>query len=792
MFERLRPFRWCFVLLCVVYSLSCGGGGGGGGGGGTPAPTPTPAPNVTISSSSSSASVDSAVTISWSSTNASSCTASGAWSGSKATSGSESFTLSAADDYSFTLACSGTGGSGSASVTVSGYQTFNGVTVDGYIRLADIFIDENNNFIRDSGENNTTSDSGGKFTSLRYTSGNLVSAGGVDVDSGNLLDQLLLVNKLSEHSDLLVVTPVTSVAALMVTPDNIKAALGVDDSINIATTDPIATMADGDKYEYLYEKGSQITALVFSMQSALNEINSLTETSETYFSEFAKTLEAQYAASIETVDIETAAFIDAYVDAVLVTKATSLQDNDKTDIKKALRSLVPVISVRNNAAITTAIANFTTGKFITDFKTLAQGTASAALATSYATDINALIAADQSIQPGDLGIIISLADDSATVDEDSSVDIAVLSNDTYSTSAYGFSIATSAPSNGQVLLNADNTLSYVPYANFNGTDAFTYTVTVDDQSDTANVSVTVNPVNDAPAISGLSSSISVAENQTSVVTVSASDVDEDDLTYTLTGTDASSLSINSSGVIIFNSAPDYETKATYSVTVNVSDGTNTTTQALTITITNVNDSAPVITSLATFSVAENQTAVGTVTATDADGNTLTYTLTGTDAASLSISSSGAITFNSAPDYETKASYSVTVNVSDGINPIAQALTITITDVAETAPSFTSLPSTLLVAENQLLVHQIKAVDDQKDTINYSLSGTDSAQFNLSNSGLISLKTARDFENLSDNRFNITVTISDGSLTESRNVIVMITDVVENIIGEAQFGSAILE
>jgi len=687
------------------------------------------------------------------------------------------------------LACSGSGGSGSASVTVNGYQTFNGVTVDGYIRLADIFIDENNNFTRDGSENNTTSDSEGKFTSLRYTPGNLVSVGGVDVDSGNLLDHLLLVNKLSEHNDLLVVTPVTSVAALMVNPDNIKAALGIDDSINIATTDPIATMADGDQYEYLYEKGSQITALVFSMQSALNEINSLTETSETYFSEFAKTLETQYAASTETVDIETAAFIDAYVDAVLVTKATSLQDNDKTDIKNALHSIVPVISVRTNAAITTAIANFTTGKFITDFKTLAQGTASAALAISYATDINALIAADQSIQPGDLGIIISLTDDSATVDEDASVDIAVLSNDTYSTSAYGFSIATSAPSNGQVLSNADNTFSYVPYANFNGTDAFTYTVTVDDQSDTANVSVTVNPINDAPAISGLSSSISVAENQTAVVTVSASDVDEDDLTYTLTGTDSASLSISSSGAITFNSPPDYETKATYSVTVNVSDGTETTTQALTITITDVNDSAPVITSSATFSVAENQTVVGTVTATDADtSDTLTYTLTGTDAASLSISSSGSITFNSAPDYETKASYSVTVNVSDGINPITQALTITITDVAELGPIFISLPSTLLVAENQRFVYQILATD----TESYSLSGTDAAQFDLPDSGALSFKTEKNFEGPSNIRFDITVTISDGSLTESRNVIVIITDVDESIFGEAYFDGSILE
>jgi len=163
-------------------------------------------------------------------------------------------------------------------------------------------------------------------------------------------------------------------------------------------------------------------------------------------------------------------------------------------------------------------------------------------------------------------------------------------------------------------------------------------------------------------------------------------------------------------------------------------------------------------------------------------------LTGTDAASLSISSSGSITFNSAPDYETKASYSVTVNVSDGINPITQALTITITDVAELGPIFISLPSTLLVAENQRFVYQILATD----TESYSLSGTDAAQFDLPDSGALSFKTEKNFEGPSNIRFDITVTISDGSLTESRNVIVIITDVDESIFGEAYFDGSILE
>ena len=101
------------------------------------------------------------------------------------------------------------------------------------------------------------------------------------------------------------------------------------------------------------------------------------------------------------------------------------------------------------------------------------------------------------------------------------------------------------------------------------------------------------------------------------------------------------MSINSSsGVLTFNSAPDYETKTSYTATVTVSDGANSVTQNITVSITNnVNDEAPVFTSGATFSAAENQTAIGTVTATDVDtdNSSITFSVSGSE---LSITSGG--------------------------------------------------------------------------------------------------------------------------------------------------------
>ena len=98
-----------------------------------------------------------------------------------------------------------------------------------------------------------------------------------------------------------------------------------------------------------------------------------------------------------------------------------------------------------------------------------------------------------------------------------------------------------------------------------------------------------------------------------------------------------------------------------------------------MTVTNVNDNAPVITSngggaTAAVSVAENGTAVTTVTATDSDaGATLSYSITGgADAAKFAINAStGVLTFVSAPDVESPTDtggnnvYDVQVQVSDG-------------------------------------------------------------------------------------------------------------------------------
>ncbi|MRW89462.1 DUF3443 family protein [Duganella sp. FT80W] len=92
--------------------------------------TPPPTPTVTLSLSSASITTAQTTTLSWSSANATSCTASGDWSGSKDTSGSVTVTPTAAGDFTYSLSCTGDGGtaSGSAALSVTSALS-NSVTV---------------------------------------------------------------------------------------------------------------------------------------------------------------------------------------------------------------------------------------------------------------------------------------------------------------------------------------------------------------------------------------------------------------------------------------------------------------------------------------------------------------------------------------------------------------------------------------------------------------------------------------------------------------------------------------
>lgn len=81
--------------------------------------TPPPSPSVSLTLAPANINTAQTTVLSWSSANATSCTASGAWSGAKATAGSVTVTPNAAGNFTYSLACSGEGGTANASAALS-------------------------------------------------------------------------------------------------------------------------------------------------------------------------------------------------------------------------------------------------------------------------------------------------------------------------------------------------------------------------------------------------------------------------------------------------------------------------------------------------------------------------------------------------------------------------------------------------------------------------------------------------------------------------------------------------
>jgi len=580
----MDAFKNYFIFLSVFILVSCGGGGGGGGG----AAAEILSKITSFASDVLSTEVGGTATLTWSSTETTSCTASGGWSGQKATSGSEEVTISTAGNTSYSLRCTGaTGSSGTSSVTIEGFRNFKGITADGYISNASIFIDENTNYSLDDNEARTTSNNGGAFGNLKYQNGVLISYGGTDLDTQISLDDLLMTHSLSGYTESKVITPITSIASFMSSPSDINSVLGVSDSIDISTTDPVANKGSSGAYDYYYEKGSQLTILAYALQNISNNMNSSTDKTEDYFKAISEELEKAYAISSSKVDIEDNAFITNVVENITTAKSISISNDGKASISTALSSVLPYVQVKPSNALTTSLTRFGLSTFQNDIKSLANGTAVTGLLGTYKNDLSNYIANDQSTSVADIEPDVLIVNDLFTTAEDTPSSFNVMNNDSINPNA-SFSISSSSASNGSVSV-VDSVVTYTPSLNYFGDDTFTYTVVQGAKSATATVTVTVSPVDDPPALD-ISTEVSYNENSTdSIKVASAQDVDGEDQTLSMSGTDVDSFNLSSANVLTFKTPPDYETKSSYNLSFTISDGTTELTEDVTFTIVDINE-----------------------------------------------------------------------------------------------------------------------------------------------------------------------------------------------------------
>ena len=123
--------------------------------------------------------------------------------------------------------------------------------------------------------------------------------------------------------------------------------------------------------------------------------------------------------------------------------------------------------------------------------------------------------------------------DTATVTEDTTATINVLGNDSDVDIGDALTVTSATTADGTVSINSDGTLDFLPSSNFTGSTTITYTISDGNLgTDSATVSVSVSPVNDAPVATPDTQTITEDTPTDLTVLTNDSDVDGDDLTVT--------------------------------------------------------------------------------------------------------------------------------------------------------------------------------------------------------------------------------------------------------------------
>lgn len=343
-------------------------------------------------------------------------------------------------------------------------------------------------------------------------------------------------------------------------------------------------------------------------------------------------------------------------------------------------------------------------------------------------------------------------------------------------------------------------------------DTYTVTVTATDPSNEEaiiTVTITVTDVNEPPTVTGLTD-ISYAENSSSpIATYKVSDPENDDITLKPEGIDGSRFRVSGTE-LHFNALPDYETPldadkdGVYHVTVVADDKNSTSSIDVTVTVTNFNEPPQFPASdSGTRSVTENTAAgqnVGApVSASDPENDSLTYTLSGTDAGHFDINAStGQILAKSELDYEVRKIYSVTVSVHDSLNVDGNIYAVTddTIDIAinvideDESPVIRGATSTNFAENGTGAVARYTGRDPEGGSVFWTVLGTDSAYFAITNGGVLSFDPAPDFENAKDsdrnNVYLVTVLASDGNNINWLDTTVTVTNVEE--AGTVEFSS----
>ncbi|WP_254848459.1 tandem-95 repeat protein [Vibrio parahaemolyticus] len=346
-------------------------------------------------------------------------------------------------------------------------------------------------------------------------------------------------------------------------------------------------------------------------------------------------------------------------------------------------------------------------------------------------------------------------DDTAITDEDTPVTIDVLPNDNdIDGDKLSIQSASVPEAQGKVEI-VDGKLVFTPAENFNGDAEITYTVTDGELTDEAKVTVTVNPVNDAPtikvdAVESITEDAVSTDTVVATLTVRDTDTPEDQLTVSLENNSngyfvlvGNEVKLTQAGVDAVNN--DELNLKDLTISASVSDGVNPTANDSDSLIVNRVNDTPTIKVDAVESITEDAVSTDTVVATltvrdtDTPEDQLTvslennsngyFVLVGNE---VKLTQAGVDAVNN--EELNLKDLTISASVSDGVNPTASDSDSLIVNRVNDAPTVENAIADQVLSEDfdVYTIDLNEVFKDSDSSLKFSVSGNDNIQISIVN------------------------------------------------------------
>jgi hypothetical protein len=357
-----------------------------------------------------------------------------------------------------------------------------------------------------------------------------------------------------------------------------------------------------------------------------------------------------------------------------------------------------------------------------------------------------------------------------TIEEDTPSTITLSATDP-DLDSLSFSITSENTAEVDCSISGDQ-LTLNPALNFNGIAYCTVQVSDGSLTDSQSFSITVTAVNDAPSIIGLQTTISADEGSLIQLIVNASDPDNlpNELTITINDTRFTNPSPG-----IFEWQTNFTDSGTHKVEITVSDGSSEVKQIVTITIIDTNQ-PPILDTIPDFTILEDsgENTLTTLSASDIDGTISGFSITSENKNEVdcSISPSNELKATPANNFFGTATCTVTVTDNSG-GTDSQSVSINVTNVND-APIINSISPTYIpkIPEDASFDFSVDYTDidssESQVTITWLRNGTADGSgktYTFTGDGTKAVLV-----------FNITVLVSDGEFTDTRETQIITSNI----------------